>query len=104
MEIKQRKILISQKAQLSIKAIYEYLKTEVSVETAQKVKKGIINKCKELKNFAGYSKEECLSDLNGDYRSVLQWNYLIIYSVTDKEIRILNIIHASMHPDKRKNI
>ena len=104
MEIKEKKVIISKKAQVSIWQIYEYLKQEVSLRTAQKVKKGILNKCKSLKDFSGYSKEEYLKELIGDYRSVTQWNYIIIYNLTDTEIQILNIIHASMHPDKRQNI
>jgi len=99
MDIRPPKVIISKKAQVSIKEIHEYLRKEVSLETAKKVKKAIIDKCKNLKNFAGYSKELYL---DGDYRSVSQWNYIIIYNITDKEIRILNVIHASMHPNQRK--
>ena len=104
MEMKRERVIISKKAQTSIKQIYEHLKTEVSLETAKKVKTEIIQKCKSLKNFAGYSKERYLEDLEGDFRSVMLWNYIIIYSLTIKEVRVLNVIHASMHPDHRKNI
>ncbi len=97
MEINRKRVIISKKAQSSIWRIYEFLKEEVSIKTATTVKRTIINKCKQLKDFAGYS-------IEGDYRSVALWNYIIIYSLTDEEVIILNVIHASMHPDKRKNI
>lgn len=102
MEMKRDRIIISRKALLSVKKIYEeLLKKKVSLETAKRIRDGIINKCKSLKDFAGYSKEPYLE---GDYRSVTQWSYIIIYRLTDKEVRVLNVIHGSQHPDKRKDI
>ena len=44
MEIKRERVIISRKAQSSIKEIFEYLKEEISLETATKVKKTIIEK------------------------------------------------------------
>jgi len=102
--MKRERVIISGKAQSSIKEIFEYLKEETSLETATKVKNTIIQKCKSLKDFAGYSKETFLDELEGEYWSVNQWNYIIIYSLTTKDVQILNVIHSSMHPDKRKNI
>lgn len=99
--MKREKVIISRKAQISIKEIHDYLKKEVSSETAKKVKDSIINKCKDLKDFASYRKERFLEELDGDYRSVQQWNYIIIFSLTDTEVMVLNVIHASMHPEKR---
>ena len=104
MEMKRQKVIISKKAQQSIKNIYEYIKKEVSNQTALYVKNGILQKCKSLKEFAGYSKERYLTELGYDYRSVTQWNYVIIYRCTKKDVIILNIIHAGMHPEKRKNL
>ena len=104
MEMKRERVIISQKAQAAIKDIYEFIKEEISIEVAQKVKNTIIAKCKSLKDFAGYSKERYLDELEGDYRSVTQWDYNIIFSLTDKEVRVLNVIHTSRHPVRRKNI
>jgi len=98
------KVIISVKAQESIRTIFNYVKKESSYSTAQKVKSSIINKCKSLNDFSGYSKERYLDKLEGDYRSVSIWNYNIIYKVTTKNIWVLNVIHNSMHPDRRKNI
>ncbi|TAJ14012.1 type II toxin-antitoxin system RelE/ParE family toxin [Marinilabiliaceae bacterium JC017] len=82
----------------------KFLKEEVSEETAEYVRRGIITKCKSLKDFAGYSKESYLEDEPKEYRSVSHWNYNIIYTVTKDEVRILNIIHTSRHPFKRTDI
>ena len=104
MVIKRERVVISKKARNSIKQIYTYLKSGVSIETAEKVKSGIIEKCAKLKDFSGYSKEPYLEEFEEDYRSVSIWEYVIIYRITDKEVRILNIIHGRMNPSKRKNV
>jgi plasmid stabilization system protein ParE len=104
MVMKRNKVIISFKARDSLKSHIEYLKKEVSEETALHVRKGILNKCAQLKDFSGYSRERYLEDEPGEYRSVTIWGYNIIYTRTDSEIRILNIIHTSQHPLKRKNI
>jgi len=102
--MKREKVIISRKAQESIKGIFNHVKRASSLETAQKVKITIITECKELKDFSGYSKERYLEDLKGEFRSVTVWDYNIIYSLTEREVRVLNVIHTSTHPDKRKDI
>ena len=101
MGIKREKVVISRKAHESIKSIFNRLRREVSLETAQNVRDSIIEKCKGLKNFSGYSKEHYLE---GDYRSITIWDYVVIYRVVKDVVRILNVIHTSMHPDQRKDI
>ena len=102
--MKREKVIISRKAQESIKRIFNHVKRESSLETAQRVKFTVINECKNLKEFAGYSKERYLENLEGDFRSVTVWDYNIIYSLMPKTVRILNVIHTSTHPEKRENI
>jgi plasmid stabilization system protein ParE len=104
MGLKRERVIISRKAQESIKGIFEYVKKESSLGTAQKVRSTLITKCKSLKEFSGYSNERYLEELDGEYKSVTIWDYVIIFSLTEKEIRILNVIHTSRHPDKRMNI
>jgi len=104
MEMNREKVIISRKAQESIKDIFNYVRRESSLNTANIVKNSIIDRCKNLKDFSGYSKERFLDKLNGDYRSVTIWDYNIIYRVTANEIRVLNVIHTSMHPERRKDI
>lgn len=98
------RVVISFKARASLREYYEYLRQAVSEETARHVKNGILAKCKSLKSFSGYSVETYLEDEPVIYLSVSKWNYNIIYTVLNDEVRVLNIIHVRMHPDKRKNI
>jgi len=77
MEMKREKIIISRKAQESIKGIFNHVKRESSLETAQRVKSTSIGECRSLKEFAGYSKERYLEGLEGGFRSVTVWDYNI---------------------------
>ena len=105
MGIKREKVLITRRAQQSIKEIFDYIRNrEQSVEKAHYVRKAIIEKCADLKDFSGYSKEKYLEEFPGDYRSVNLWNYVIIYIATKHEIRVLNIVHSHQHPDSRKEL
>jgi plasmid stabilization system protein ParE len=105
MGIKRDRVIITRKAQRSIKEIYEFIKDhEKSAEKAHQVRKAIINKCFELKTFSGYSKEPYLEKYPGDYRSVSIWNFIIIFTVTEKDVRVLNVVHSSQNPDSRTNI
>jgi len=104
MVMRKERIILSLKAKASLRDIVLYLKEHASPSIAEHVRKGIIEKCKSLKDFSGYAKEQYLDDLPEEYRSVCKWDYLIIFKVSDKEIRILNIIHTHRHPKKRKNI
>ncbi len=102
--MKRSGVIITHKARASLRGYIEYLKKEVSTKTAEHVKTGIITRCKSLKDFSGYSIERYLEDEPGEYRSVTQWNYNIIYTVVEDQVRILNIIHTSRHPSERKDI
>lgn len=101
MGLKRDNVVISRKAQESIKEIFEFLKVDSSLSVALKVKRSILTKCRSLKDFSGFSKDQYLEELNGDYRSVTLWDYMIIFRVAEKEVRILNIIHTSRHPKNR---
>lgn len=104
MVMKKERVILSLKAKESLRDVVLYLKEHASPSTAEYVRKGIIAQCKSLKSFSGYAKEHYLDYLPDEYRSVCKWDYLIIYMIQDKEIRILNIIHTHRHPKKRKNI
>lgn len=96
--MKKERIIISFKARKSLRDFHNYLVREVSKETAEYIVKGILHRCRQLKDLSGFSKEPNLEELPGDYRSVTQWNFKIIYSVEKDEIRVLNIIHTSRDP------
>jgi len=102
--MKKDRVIFSLKAKTALKEIINYLKQNTSPSIAEYVRKGLIEKCKGLKDFSGYAKERYLEDLPEEYRSVSKWDYVIIYKVLDKEVRILNIIHTHRHPKKRKDI
>lgn len=104
MGLSRKKVIISRLAQESIQEIHAYLKKNFTLETARYVKIHIIAKCKSLSGFSGYSEERFLKELDGNYKSVIIWSYVIVFSQTDKEIRILNVIHTSRHPNKRKRL
>jgi addiction module RelE/StbE family toxin len=101
MGLKQHKVVISQKAQNSIREIYEYVKEHSSVFMARKVRDAIISKAKSLHNFAGYATDRFLTEIGQDYRSVTVWDYLIIYRVEGDRVLVLNVIHSKMHPINR---
>ncbi len=104
MVIKKCRVIISNKAKASLKSYIEYLKKEVSEETAEYVRKGIIDKCKQLADFSGFSVEYYLETEDKKYRSVTKWNYNIIYTIHEDTVRVLNIIHTSQHPYKRRDV
>jgi plasmid stabilization system protein ParE len=104
MVMQRDSVIITHKARASLKAHVDYLKTNATPQAAERVRKGVIKKCKSLKNFSGYSVERYLEDEPIEYRSVTIWDYNIIYTATPHEVRILNIIHTSMHPSSRKDV
>ncbi len=104
MVVKKFKVVISNKARASLRDHIKYLKQEVSAETAEYVRKGIIDTCKNLAVFSGFSVERYLETEDKKYRSVTKWSYDIIFTVLEDTVRILNIIHRSQHPEKRKDI
>ena len=79
MVMKKGRVIITHKARISLRSYIKYLKENVSEETAQHVRKGIIDTCKNLMNFSGYSKERYLEDEPKEYRSVTQWDYTILF-------------------------
>lgn len=102
--MKKERVIISLKARKSLRDFHNYLVREVSKETADYVVEGILHRCRQLKDFSGFSKETYLEELPGDYRSVTQWNFKIIYTVGKDEIRVLNIIHMSRDTKNFKDI
>lgn len=105
MGLKKDKIIISNTARSSIQEIFNEIKErEKSISKAHYVRNAIINKCLELKNFSGYSRELFLKEFSENYQSVVLWNYIIIFTVSHNEVKVLNVIHTSRHPFVRKNI
>ena len=101
---KRKRLLFSPKARIALQDIYDYIRNTDSPSAAIKVRKALLARCNSLLEFAGYSTERYLEGMEWEFRSVTQWNYNIIYFVWDNQIEIIEIIHTSQHPDKRKDI
>ena len=82
MVLKKKTVVISNRAKTSLKEIFDYIKNkENSIETAQYVRKTILDKCLSLKDFSNYSLESYLSEYPENYRSVSVlgiFDYLLI--------------------------
>jgi len=102
--MKRRKVIFSRKFKESLKEYVRYLKENISEDTANHVKNGILDKCRSLSDFAGFSKELYILDEEKEYRSVVKWKYLIIYKIKNEEVWILNIIHTSRNPNIRNEM
>jgi len=105
MGLRREKVVITRMALQSIKEIYEYIKNrEKSTQIAHYVRQKIVDRCLELKNFSGYSKEPYLEEYPENYQSVSIWGYVIIFTVRGKEVRGLNVVHSKKHPESRKEL
>ncbi len=60
MVMKKSGVIITHKARASLSTYMKYLKDEVSTETAEHVRKGILERIKSLKGLSGYSIERYL--------------------------------------------
>jgi plasmid stabilization system protein ParE len=95
---KHYRVIIPPVAKESLRDIFEYIKID-SPSAAIKVRKKLIEIAKSLKSFPErFSKEYYLSDKQGNYRSVVQWHYKIIYKVSENDVTILRFMHTSRDP------
>ncbi|MCE2993985.1 MAG: type II toxin-antitoxin system RelE/ParE family toxin [Cyclobacteriaceae bacterium] len=95
---KYYRVIIPPIAKESLREIFEYIKTD-SPSAAIKVQKKLIEVAKSLKNLPErFSKEHFLSEKKGNYRSVVQWHYKIIYKVSENEVTIIRFMHTSKDP------
>jgi plasmid stabilization system protein ParE len=89
------RVVWDNKAKESLKAIILYIKEE-SPPAAKKVRTELFKLTASLKKMPERFSTEPYLELRGnEYRSVSKWSYKIIYSVRNKEVRILEIIHTS---------
>jgi plasmid stabilization system protein ParE len=101
---KQYRVIIPLIAKESLHDIFEYIKID-SPSAAIKVRKKLIEIAKSLKNLPErFSKEHYLSNRKGNYRSVVQWHYKIIYKVSENDVTILRFMHTSRDPKEIEKI
>lgn len=92
--VKTYRVIISRKAQSSVKQIHDYIKEE-SHSSAKNVKEKIFEKIRSLQNHPEkFSKEPLLDSLEGNYRSVSIWDYKIIYKISNEVVKILIVING----------
>lgn len=102
MGLTRKRVIITKRARRSIREVYEFIKErEQSSIKAHYVRQSLVDKCRSLKHFSGYSKERFLESYAEDYRSVRLWNYIIIFIQKGNEVQILNIVHSHQHPKSR---
>src|SRR5258708_11794257 len=96
---KYYRVVIPPTAKASLRDIIEYIKKD-SPAAAIKVSKKLIAIAKSLKERPErFSKEEYLTDKEGNYHSVTQWHYKIVYKVLSDEVVVLRFIHTSRDPE-----
>ncbi len=101
---KHYRVIIPPTAKESLRDIIEYIKKD-SPSAAVKVGKKLIEIAKSLKELPErFSREEYLLDKAGDYRSVTQWHYKIVYKVLNDEVLILRFMHTSRDSEAIKKI
>ena len=98
------RVIIPPTAKESLHDIIEYIKKDSSA-AAVKVRKKLIETAKSLKELPErFSREEYLLDKPGNYRSVTQWHYKIVYKVLNDEVLILRFMHTSRDPEAIRTI
>lgn len=101
---KHYRVIIPPTAKESLHEIIQYIKKD-SPSSARKVRRKLIEIAKSLKELPErFSQEEYLIDKAGNYRSVTQWHYKIIYKVLDDEVLILRFMNTSRNPELIKKI
>ena len=89
--VKKRKVIISDKASNSMKRIIEKLQVNGFLG-ADKAKDELIKTIKSLEiNPEKNSRVAKFGRMEGDYRSVLAWNYRIYYRIDLVEIKVLDV-------------
>ena len=101
---KHYRVVIPPAAKESLRALIKYIKKD-SPAAAAKVRKKLIDTARSLSELPErFSKEEYLLDKPGNYRSVTQWHYKIVYKVVSDEVVILQFIHTNRDPELIKKI
>lgn len=92
------RVVSSADARASIKEHYEHIRDEGAPENAIRVRRRILAKIKSLNTFPHkYSFYTPLNSPGAIFRSVVQWNYIIIYQVYEDAgvVLVHDIIHGS---------
>ncbi len=95
------RLVVTEPAKQHLRQIHDYYKELVSKKIADKIKQGIIEKLKILKDNPHIGqKEEFLEPLNLNHRRMVEGNYKIVYRIEGETIFITDIFDARQNPDK----
>ncbi|MCH2200001.1 MAG: type II toxin-antitoxin system RelE/ParE family toxin [Flavobacteriales bacterium] len=87
----QYKVLVSERAEEAFRTLIEKV-ASTSLIGAEDARMAVMNRMRKLgSNPIHQSRKAKFSSLNGDYRSILAWNYRIYYKVEDKRVVILDL-------------
>ncbi len=90
----------SRHAKKSLDYIVDYIRQD-SPSNSVIVKRELVQLVGSLSDFPEkYPVDPYIDPSFGNFRFVPKWNYKIVYEVTDNEIIIIDIFHASQSPDK----
>lgn len=97
---KGRRVVWSERAILSLKEHYNYIKND-SEMAAKKVKSEIIEATKQLNTHPEkYQLDEYYPNNPGNIRRLFRWSYRIVYEINEDSIDVLNVLHTSQEPSK----
>ncbi|MFM1930753.1 MAG: hypothetical protein RL226_56 [Bacteroidota bacterium] len=86
------KVIVSDRALNSFRRLLESVKS-TSLVGAEDARTTVVNRLRKLTvNATGQSRKANFETLDGEYRSVLAWNYRIYYKVEEKRIIVLDMI------------
>ncbi len=97
------KVSASEEAKQSLQQIYNWLKMEVSLLTAQKVRDGILDEIAALADMPHrHAIEKAIQHNEIVYRRILKWSYRIIFTIDEElvEVLVVDIVHTKRDPKK----
>ena len=100
-------VVVTPRAEESLKAIVQYLEENASTSVAEKVRLAIITEIRALSKMPQrHGLLQGVNDLLITYRRVLKWPYRIIFTIEEEEliVLVLEIDHSNRNPDDLKLI
>jgi plasmid stabilization system protein ParE len=100
-------VVITIEASHGLQSIVEYLESEVSTETAEHVKNGLLEAIESLERMPTQNSIVAeISDEQIVYRRILKWSYRIIYVIHESkiEVRVVDIGYSRRGSDYLKAI
>jgi plasmid stabilization system protein ParE len=99
------KIEWSELATKQLNDIYDYYSLKASPRIAKKIVNKIVGRVEILlKNPLSGPKEELLTEMQEDFRYLVESNYKIIYWKEDEIITIASVFDCRQNPEKMKKI